>query len=315
MHESPAERAGVGHVAEELGVRVRHAHVVDQHADVQVLQLGADLDVDLIVLREVHVDHARLDAVLALYVSMASKVKRCFRIRSPITANHYRVSSLLSKHSIKAHLLSLRIAVFNSGCIDIKSNPRWLQFSFTKLWGGRYEEKTLNGTCKSNFNCRYALLEGFNEKKEQSTEKMYSQSNHEGDLAHFRKKKRATERWSYAWQWRNKTLLMFSFNSTCTTAKLRYGRPEAEGGMWGGGAKQTLGKTDLPIRYQDLVLKRKKGRKLIFGRLVWPRFPGNSCSKAAKVRIPSAPSFSSRSCHVGRGKDLRLILVSRKKKG
>lgn len=133
MHESPAERAGVGHVAEELGVRVRHAHVVDQHADVQVLQLGADLDVDLIVLREVHVDHARLDAVLALYVSMASKVKRCFRIRSPITANHYRVSSLLSKHSIKAHLLSLRIAVFNSGCIDIKSNPRWLQFSFTKL--------------------------------------------------------------------------------------------------------------------------------------------------------------------------------------
>ena len=107
---------------------------------------------------------------------------------------------------------------------------------------------------------------------------------------------------------------MFSFNSTCTTAKLRYGRPEAEGGMWGGGAKQTLGKTDLPIRYQDLVLKRKKARKLIFGRLVWPRFPGNSCSKAAKVRIPSAPSFSSRSCHVGRGKDLRLILVSRKKR-
>ena len=66
MHESRAEGTGIGQIAEELWIRVRHADIVDEDANIQILQLRSDLPVDCVIFGEVDVDDSSLDSILAL---------------------------------------------------------------------------------------------------------------------------------------------------------------------------------------------------------------------------------------------------------
>ena len=66
MHQARAKGARLGKAGQKFRVRVRHADIVDQHSDVEILQVGADLVVDLSVASEVNVDDARLNTELQL---------------------------------------------------------------------------------------------------------------------------------------------------------------------------------------------------------------------------------------------------------
>lgn len=64
VHESRADIGSIRQNVQELREIVRHADIVDEDADVEILQLRVDAIVNLSSAREIDVDNAGLHAVL-----------------------------------------------------------------------------------------------------------------------------------------------------------------------------------------------------------------------------------------------------------
>lgn len=67
MHQPRTESSCIWYVAEEFRMIVRHAYVVDQDANIQVLNLGSDSVIDFTTTGKIHVDNASLDSVSGFY--------------------------------------------------------------------------------------------------------------------------------------------------------------------------------------------------------------------------------------------------------
>jgi len=64
VHQPGAESRRVGKVAEEFGIRIRHADIVDENTDIQILKLGADSIVNFSSAGEIHIDDTSFDSVI-----------------------------------------------------------------------------------------------------------------------------------------------------------------------------------------------------------------------------------------------------------